>query len=103
MHMPLSTGSLFGTDTTLDEDNLLMDYLAVLAGQDVYSQFYSIPKAKLALAKKFRQVEKLTSPAYWASFVHEKTTSGMLSYLVPGSLLEAALPGTAVLPGSIQR
>lgn len=103
MHMPLSTGSLFGTDTTLDEDNLLMDYLAVLAGQDVYSQFYSIPKAKLALAKKFRQVEKLTSPAYWASFVHEKTTSGMLSYIVPGGLLEAALPGTAVLPGSTQR
>lgn len=84
MHMPVSTGGLFGTDKTLDEDNILMDYLSVLAGQDVYSQLYSIPKAKLRLAKYIASAERLTSPAYWAALTNEETTSGLLSYTTFG-------------------
>ena len=71
MHMPISAGDLFGYDTTLDEDNILSDYLAVLAGQDIYSQIYALPKAKLRLAKDIANAAKLTSSAYWASVVHD--------------------------------
>ena len=97
MHMPISTGSLFETNTAIDEDNILMDYLAVLAGQDLYSQIYQIPKAKLNFAKRIRGLEKLSSPAYWASWVHEQTTTGMLGII--GNSYEAAVAGSAVAAG----
>jgi hypothetical protein len=99
MHMPLSTGALFGADMSMDEDNILMDYLAVLAGQDMYSQIYPMPKAKLRLAKKIRSMSKLTSPAYWASFIHEETTTGMLSYLFPIAPIVGALEPNSSLFG----
>lgn len=89
MHMPISTGSLFGMNSTLDEDNILMDYLAVLAGQDIYSQIYAMPKAKLNLAKKIRDFQKLQSPAYWASLINEETPTGLITWMLPGA---ATLP-----------
>ena len=100
VHMPVSTGSLFETNITMDEDNILMDYLAVLAGQDIYSQIYALPKAKLNFAKRISSLNKLTSPAYWASFVHEQTTTGMLGLV--GNSLEAVVAGSSVAAGQQQ-
>lgn len=102
MHMPLSTGRLLETDMTLDEDNILADYLAVLAGQDIYTQIYPFPKARLTLAKKIMQTNKLTSPAYWSSLFHESATSGMMQYLTFGAfnVLEAAVQGNSALSGA---
>jgi hypothetical protein len=97
MHMPLSTGSLFEGNAALDEDNILMDYLAVLAGQDLYSQIYQIPKAKLNFAKRIRGLSKLSSPAYWASWTHEQTTTGMLGLI--GNSFEAVVAGSSVASG----
>ncbi len=99
MHMPLSTGKLLQTDMTLDEDNILSDYLAVLAGQDIYTQIYPFPKARLTVAKKIMQVNKLTSPAYWSSLFHESATSGMMQYLTFGAfnVLEATVSGTSTV------
>ena len=97
MHMPISTGSIFSSSPTIDEDNILMDYLAVLAGQDIYSQIYALPKAKLNFAKRIASLNKLTSPAYWASFVHEQTTTGMLG--IVGNSLEAVVAGSSVAAG----
>lgn len=101
MHMPLSTGRLLQTDMTLDEDNILADYLAVLAGQDIYTQIYPFPKARLTLAKKIMQTNKLTSPAYWSSLFHESATSGMMQYLTFGAfnVLESAVQGNSTLSG----
>ena len=76
-------------NSTLDEDNILMDYLAVLAGQDIYSQIYAMPKAKLNLAKKIRDFQKLQSPAYWASLINEETPTGLITWMLPGA---ATLP-----------
>jgi len=100
MHMPVSRGSVFGGTAELDEDNILMDYLAVLAGQDIYSQIYAIPKAKLNLAKRIYNANRLTSPAYWASFIHSETTTGLLSKLMPvGRILKAVqAPSSIVIP-----
>ena len=104
MHMPVSTGNIFGSDMTLDEDNILSDYLAVLAGQDIYSQIYPMSKAKLTLAKKLVGASKVTSPAYWNSMFHESATSGLIETLTLGSfnVLEGAARGTDVLSGSIK-
>lgn len=117
MHMPVSTGSLFGAlqdavgtltnaagsnNPTLDQDNILVDYLAVLAGQDIYSQIYPLPKAKLRLAKLLMQNEKLLSPAYWSAMFHESATSGIMKYLTLGSvsLLEAVVTSGSNVPGA---
>lgn len=99
MHMPISTGKLLQTDMTLDEDNILSDYLAVLAGQDIYTQIYPFPKARLTVAKKIMQANKLTSPAYWSSLFHESATSGMMQYLTFGAfnVLEATVQGTSTV------
>ena len=132
MHMPISTGQLFSTleqgvrtvvgavsaaatggafgavtgpyDASSDDDNLLQDYLAVLAGMDVYSQVFELPKAKLRMAKNLRALDKITSPAYWASFTHNATTTGMLSYLIPiGHIADMIMPGSSLLNGTAGR
>ena len=107
MHMPISTGSFLNTSRTgnriSDEDNILMDYLAVLAGQDVYSQIYGMPKVKLAFAKMINLgYEQLTSPAYHAAFFHEELTSGLLGKTLFGSaanIFENLLPPSAIVTG----
>lgn len=104
MHMPVSPGKLFEADMTLDEDNILSDYLAVLAGQDLYTQAYAFPKAKLALAKRIQATKKLTSPGYWASMFHESSTSGSLKYLTLGTMnvVEGLVAGSGSSLGSIR-
>ena len=99
MHMPLSQGKLFETDMTLDEDNILSDYLAVLAGMGMYEQIYPIQKAKLILAKDIIQAHRLTSPAYWSSLFHDSSTSGTMKYLTAGQLsnLEGLVRGSSVI------
>jgi len=100
MHMPVSTGELFGVDMTMDEDNVLMDYLSVLAGQGLYSQIYPMAKAKLNVAKKVVNAQKLTSPAYWSSMFHESSTEGLLQKLTLGSfnVLEGVSRGSSLVP-----
>lgn len=65
MHMPISSGSFGGIDMTMDDDNILQDYLAVIAGQSIENQIYAIPKLKLKAAKLIMNASRLTSPAYW--------------------------------------
>jgi hypothetical protein len=76
-----------------------MDYLAVLAGQDIYSQLYALPKAKLNAIKYHRTnfLRRASSPAYWASLIHEETTTGMLKYLFPLSpVIKATSPNSGL-------
>jgi len=78
MHMPVSSGKIFEFDITLDEDNILTDYLAVLANQSMWSQIYPMAKAKLTIAKEIMKYNKLTSASYWSSLFHESATSGTI-------------------------
>lgn len=97
-HMPVATGSMFGADTALDEDNILMDYLAVLAGQDLYSQLYYLPKAKLNAIKKIQSLSKLTSGAYWSSLIHSETTTGNMSWMFPAAkIYDAMSVGSSII------
>lgn len=105
MHMPISSGSLLGVDMTLDEDNILCDYLAVLAGQDLYSAVYPMTRARLNLAKKIMQAQKLTSPAYWSSFIHDKAESSWLQFTPIGAfqnlVVEVGARGSTNLRGNM--
>lgn len=83
--MPVGQAGLFEFNPFIDEDNILMDYLAVLAGMDLGSQIYEFNKAKYNLARKLVGVNQAISPAYWASLFRESTTSGMMQYLTLGS------------------
>ena len=85
MHMPMSSGGLFETDMTMDDDNLAGDYLAVLAGMDLYSQIYPWPKAQLKAAKQLLKIrQKATSAAYHASVFKNSVENGFINDLTFG-------------------
>lgn len=98
VHMPLSSNSIGGIDMTLDEDNILSDYLAVLASQDIYTQIYPMEQARLRLAKLAIARGKWGSPAFWASATYSSATSGVLQYLTlgAGNALEAVVRGAEI-------
>lgn len=94
MHMPVSSGTFGDVDMAMDEDNILTDYLAVLASQDIYTQIYPMSAARMRLAKMAINAGKWTSPAFWAAATYDTSTSGLLSKLTPiGGILEAAVRG----------
>jgi hypothetical protein len=90
MHMPITNGGLsdafqgFG----IDDDNMISDYLAVLAGQDMHTQIYAAPRAFLRMAKLSASIGKLGSPHWLASFSHDKTINGGGLFLVTRPLFK---------------
>lgn len=108
-HMPMSSGELLSTDITMDEDNIAADYLATLAGMDIYSQIYPFPKAQLKLTKKLLQLkQKATSPAFHASVFKNSMENGFLNDITFGAagaisaIPEVFVRGNAVLDGSFR-
>jgi len=110
MHMPMGTGTIWefisqaagNTLPMMDEDNILMDYMAVVAGLDIYNQIYPLPKARLQAARMYTQASKYSSSAYWASAIHDSATSGVLSYTPLGvgmNALELGSRGSDVVTG----
>jgi hypothetical protein len=84
----------------VDEDNLLMDYIAVLSGQDLYSQIFALPKAQLKLTNELMKLKKYTSPAYWASSIHDEIMSTSILN-IGGSLLEMSTRDSFIKQGDI--
>lgn len=89
MHMPIAKGFTESGDSDgiFDDETVFSDYMNVLASLDLKSQLYKIPKMRLALARKVRRIEQMTSPAMWAMIVHEKTPVGYLDAFWKGSNL----------------
>lgn len=107
MHMPVGSGNLLDHDITIDDDNILMDYLNVLAGMDIYSQIYTWPKAQLDMTKKLAQLKyKTTSPAFHAAMFRNSMTDGFLNDITLGGsgllmgALEGVNRGNALLDGT---
>ena len=95
MHMPLSAAGISKyIESTMDEDNLLMDYLAVLAGQDIYSQIYTLPKAMISLAKLTVSFQSLFSPYRMASAFNDNS--------IIGGFLENFVAGSSSIAGATQ-
>lgn len=76
--MPVGGGAVTSmfSGAGIDDDTRITDYLAVLAGQDLYSQVYSVPRAMKRLAKVASRLGNVTSPAMMASFAHDKLING---------------------------
>jgi hypothetical protein len=109
MHMPVSSGSLTdgGVDTNMDDDNIFQDYLSVLAGMDIYSQIYAIPKAQLKLTKELAKLKyKATSPAYHSALFKHALQDGFINDITLGASgflvnrVQDAVRGNAVLEGT---
>lgn len=100
LHMPLTTGKLGVDPVMLDEESTITNYLATIAGQNVYNQVYPASRAKIRAAKVALNVGLLSSPAFWASTVHDMATNSLLKYLVVGPLIEAGSRGAEVTIGS---
>ena len=90
LHMPLVSGNLTNEPTMIDEDSTITNYLATVAGQSFYNQIYPSNRAKIRAAKAAMNIGRMTSPAFWASYVHDTTTAGIGSWLTlrTGLLIE---------------
>lgn len=85
MHMPMSSGGVLETDMTMDDDNIAADYLNVLAGMDIYSQIYPIPRAQLKLTERLASMkQKATSPAFHASLFKNSVEDGFINDITLG-------------------
>lgn len=104
MHMPISSGGIFGSNTTINEDSVIGDYLAVLAGMDLGSQIYPMSKAALNMKKRLAQASRFTSPAWLAGWTKDTTTSGIGQWVTLGTghMIEAAVRGSELLSGSMR-
>jgi hypothetical protein len=116
LHMPLGSGSLVdfsllggGSDVlSIDEDQLMADYLAVLSSMDIYSQIYSIPKAQIRLSKLlFSAGQKWNSPAWKVAAGMEAITNGFVNDLTFGlsgflvDVMKMPVQGSSQLKGVI--
>lgn len=106
MHMPITNGGLgeafqgFG----IDDDNMISDYLAVLAGQDMHTQIYAAPRMFMRLAKLTASIGKLGSPHWLASFTHDKSVNGGGLFLITRPLFklyEAVNTGKSITNGAL--
>lgn len=107
MHIPVSSGSLTETDITMDDDNITMDYLNVLAGMDIYSQIYPFPKAQLKATKLLANMKyKATSPAFHTAFFKNSITDGFINDISLGLSgliydgIGAGVKGNSLLTGN---
>ena len=86
LHMPIAKGFTSGdSDGIFDDETVFSDYMSVLSSLDLKSQLYKVPKLKLALARKTRRIEAITSPSMWAMVTHEKTPVGLFDLFYKGS------------------
>lgn len=95
--MPVTAGLLDSVDMSIDEDNILSDYIACLAGQDMYSQMYAFEKIRIRLAKLTLGLETITSPHVMALLTHDSLTNGLLKFTGAGPILEGMSRGSAAV------
>lgn len=103
LHMPLVSGKITSEPTMIDEESAITNYLATVAGQSVYNQIFPSTGAKVRAAKLAMNVGKVSSPAFWASYVHDTTTQGLTSWLTlrVGNLIEALQRNPEVTIGAM--
>lgn len=64
----------------IEKDNAFTDYMATIAGLDVYNQIYYIPKLRLKLAQSLNSMSAISDPAAYGSFLGSKVS--FISYLL---------------------
>lgn len=81
MTMPIAGDNFFGVDISLDEDNMLQEYLHTLAGTSLYDRFYITPVAKSKLAKDLFAKDALFSPARAASWLNSTVVGDLIQLI----------------------
>jgi len=84
LHMQIAKGHFEG-EGIFDEETVFSDYMNTLSSLGLHEQFHTIPKLRLRAARSLRNLESLTSPARWASFVKNETPIGMLEVFFKGT------------------
>jgi hypothetical protein len=56
----------------IEKDNAFTDYMAIIAGLDVYNQIYYVPKLRLKLAETLNSISSITDPAEYGSLIGSK-------------------------------
>jgi len=67
----------------IEKDNAFTDYMATIAGLDVYNQIYYVPKLRLKLAETLNSIASISDPAAYGSFLGSKV--GFIHYLFGNS------------------
>jgi hypothetical protein len=79
MHMPIATGfALDPLEGIFDEDTIFTDYISVLASNNLGKNIYVAQKFNKRLMARYRQIQEMTSPSFWAGYLHDKTPLGMI-------------------------
>lgn len=97
MHMPLTNGKFGEIDISSDDDNILQDYLAVLAGMSIDTQIYDIPRAKIKFAKAIMNAGRFTGPGYYASVFNTTPVAEFMRIFTKQS---AAIDPRGISPGA---
>lgn len=98
--MPLTQGAFFTNPSLMDEESTITNYLATVAGQSLEKQIYGSHKAKIRAAKLALNWGVVSSPAFWASVVHDSAMNGMYRYIpfagIPATLVELASRNSSI-------
>ena len=101
LHMPLMPVTGISDTTMVDEESSITNYLAAVAGQSIENQVYPSTKAKIRAAKLVLQANVVSSPAFWASFIHDRGMNGTLVERGAGNLLESLVRNTENTAGAV--
>lgn len=79
MHMPITTGwALDPLEGIFDEDTVFTDYMSVLASNNLGKNIYVAQRFNKRFMTRYRQIQQMTSPSFWAGYVHDMTPLGLL-------------------------
>jgi hypothetical protein len=79
LHMPIATGfALDPLEGIFDEDTIFTDYISVLASNNLGKNIYVAQKFNKRLMARYRQIQQMTSPSFWAGYLHDMTPIGLL-------------------------
>lgn len=96
MFSPIGTGGLVATAkqllSPLKEDNTFADYISAVAGLDVMTQIYGVPKLRLKIATTYMKLGRYLDPdpAYFSSLAAGAVDS-VLATVLTGGLNKIAL------------
>jgi hypothetical protein len=100
LHMPLMPVLGMSNTTMIDEESAITNYLSAVAGQSLEQQIYPSTRAKVRMAKLLMNAGVVSSPAFWASFVHDRGMNGTFVERGVGGLFESLVRNTENTSGS---
>ena len=83
MHMPISDNGLFGTNTTIDEDHLMFNFINTLTARSHETEAYVLSKFNFKKTVSFQNKQTAFGSAFWASYMSNGTIGDMHTMFAP--------------------